>query len=200
MVAAIAAEADTRVTKVAEAATQEFQITLGALREAAMLATSAHADVQRAGADVQRAMSAALSETQQVVSQLAAAGKASAEYGDRALALAREVRPVTENLRHVTDALAKHTEHVQATVGQQIEIQKRQQANLEKLEQVMPKMFDTYGTSFQRNADALATSWQRHADDVKKLVEGVGREFVGGVEELADSVDKLEKSLAPRPR
>jgi hypothetical protein len=200
MVAAIAAEADTRVTRVAQAATLEFQATLGALREAAMLATSAHADVQRAGVEAQRTTSAVLSETLRVVNQLAAAGKASAEYGERALALAREVRPVTENLRHVADALAKHTAEVQSTVAQQNEIQKRQHASLEKLEHVMPRMFETYGASFQKNADALATSWQGHAAHVEKLVNTVSNGFVEGVEDLAQSVEKLEKSLAPRAR
>jgi hypothetical protein len=200
MVAAIAVEADTRVTRVAEAATLEFQTTLGALREAAMLATSAHADVQRAGVEAQRTVSAVLSEAQRVVNQLAAAGKASAEYGERALGLAREVRPVTENLRHVTDALAKHTAEVQSTVAQQNEIQKRQHASLEKLEHVMPKMFENYGVSFQKNADALATSWQGHAAHVEKLVNAVSNGFVEGVEDLVQSVEKLEKTLAPRAR
>jgi hypothetical protein len=195
MVAAIATEADTRVSRVAEAATQEFQTTLVSLREAATLATAAHAGVQRAGVEAQRTMSEVLVETQRAVKELAAAGRASAEHGDRALALAREVQTVTENLRQIADVLGRHTAGIRETVVQQNEVQKRQQANLERIEQVMPRMFETYGKSFEKNAEALALSWQGHADDVGKLVKTVSNEFVEGVEGLSESVEKLERAL-----
>jgi hypothetical protein len=201
MVAAIAAEADTRVSKVAESATAEFQNTLVALREAATLATSAHADVQNAGTQAQKVVSEVLGETKRAVQEMMTAGRASAEHGERALALSREVRGVVESLRTVVETLGKHTNEVSTTILQQGEIQRQQQATLEKIESVLPKLIERYQTSFKDGAEQLAMSWQGHASGVERLIKTVSNQFIEGVEELGQNVEKLEKSLAqPRAR
>jgi hypothetical protein len=198
MVEGVTAAADARIVEITERAASDLATTFSGLREATSLATSAHADVQRAGADAQNTVAAVVREAERLIADMGAVRRDAAEHTQRALALAREVGSMGETLRAVSQEAAKQTELARATISEQTVLQGKQQETLSRLELVMPKLFETYGKNIQQQAETLALSWDKQAASVKQVMDRVGGDFAEGVQDLGDAVDRLEKSLGQK--
>jgi uncharacterized protein YoxC len=198
MVDEITSAADVRIVQMTERAAADLTTTFGELREATALATAAHADVQRAGAEAQGVAVALVREAERIMGDANSVRRDAVAHAQHARALVDEVRAMSEALREAAREVSRQTALVTTTIAEQTALQVRQQKTIEQLESTMPKLFETYGTSIQKQAESLALSWQKQAESVRQVMDGVGGDFASGVQDLSDAVDRLEKSLGQK--
>lgn len=198
MVEEITSAADVRIVQMTERAAADLTTTFSELREATALATAAHADVQRAGAQAQGVAVALVREAERMMGDANSMRRDAVTQAQNARLLVDEVRAMSEALREAAREVSRQTALVTTTIAEQTALQVRQQKTLEQLESTMPKLFETYGTSIQKQAETLALSWEKQAASVRQVMDGVGGDFASGVQDLSDAVDRLEKSLGQK--
>ncbi len=92
----------------------------------------------------------------------------------------------TQGARQLVEELGQRIQAQQSLVEQE-------RAHAQRVEEVWPKLFDTYLQEFKRQSEALASAWQSQADKVDALVRGASASLASNVGELSDSVDRLAR-------